>query len=547
METKDLLKILTDLRQSDSNEGSDDYRYVLYARKSTDDKEKQIRSLPDQIKECEELIKRKELKVVGIPIIEKQSAKEPDIRPKFKQMIDDIKLGKYDGIIAWHPDRLARNMREAGDIIDLIDKGVIKDLQFVSYNFDNSASGKMFLGIQFVLSKQYSDQLSVNVSRGIKNRMDEGKYLGHYKHGYYRDNNQFLTPDGKNFALLQEAWQMRKKRVILDEIADYLNKNKYEYSSGIGGVNHKPYKMDKKRLSEIFKDSVYTGVLIYGVQQPVDLIEKYGFEPMVSVDDFLEINQQDKAIRAMRAKFKGQKTGSKKANLLNGLVVCDSCKNELTSGITPKKIGDKTVNYYYFRCDTPGCKREHQSVRAIVIRNFVCDYLSKNKFNSKKIYEHYIQEMKIQSEKIKKQLKATVASLMVEEKRFKTKNDDIKRYLLESKDESIREIFQDDLKGNLTDIKKTAEELAKTRKQLKNADNVVYSYQNFLELFDSLSDRVAKISSLEQLDSVIKKIFLNFSVTGKGAKGGITDYSLNSPFKEFVDKGFVLNGAPRGT
>jgi len=541
MERQDLLKILTDLRQTDSNNGNREYRYVLYARKSTDDKEKQIRSLPDQIKECEDLIAYKQLKVVGLPIIEKQSAKEPGIRPKFRKMIDDIKAGKYDGIVAWHPDRLARNMREGGEIIDLIDKQIIKDLQFVSYNFENSASGKMFLGIQFVLSKQYSDQLSVNVSRGIKRSMDEGKYLGHYKHGYYRDNNQLLTPDGKNFALLQEAWQMRKKIIILDEIAKFLNERKYEYSSGIGGLTHKPFKMDKKRLSEIFSDSVYTGILIYGVQEPVDLVEKYGFEPMVSVNDFLEINKADKAIKRMKAKFKGQRAGSKRANFLNGAVICDSCKENLVPGITPKKKYGK--NYYYFRCDTPGCKREHQSVRAIVVKNFVCDYLTKNKFNTRRIYDHYIKEMKLESEKVKKQLKAKIASLMVEANQLESKLDDIKRYLLGSKDEDTKRIFEDDLKENSENIKKNQEELSKAKKQLKNADKVIWNYENFLELFDSLSVRVAKISSLEQLDSVIKKIFLNFSVTGKGEKGEVTHYSLNSPFKEFVDKGFVLDGA----
>lgn len=39
--------------------------YVLYARKSTDDPERQARSIPDQIAECLQLAKRLNLTVVG--------------------------------------------------------------------------------------------------------------------------------------------------------------------------------------------------------------------------------------------------------------------------------------------------------------------------------------------------------------------------------------------------------------------------------------------------------------------------------------------------
>lgn len=121
-------------------------------------------------------------------------------------MLEDIKKGKYEGIIAWHPDRLARNMKEAGEIIDLIDKQIIKELQFVSFTFENSTlQAKMLLGISFVLSKQYSDKLSDDVKRGMRRSTEEGKYLSKAKHGYYRDRNQILRPDGSNFVLLKDA------------------------------------------------------------------------------------------------------------------------------------------------------------------------------------------------------------------------------------------------------------------------------------------------------------------------------------------------------
>ncbi len=141
---------------------------------------------------------------------EAESAKHSDTRPKFKELLENIiKKGKYDSILAWHPDRLARNMKDAGVIIDLVDKNIIKDLKFVSFMFENNASGKMFLGITFAISKQYSDKLSDDVSCGNRLSIEEGKYINKAKHGYFKDADQFLRPDENNFTLIRTAFQMR--------------------------------------------------------------------------------------------------------------------------------------------------------------------------------------------------------------------------------------------------------------------------------------------------------------------------------------------------
>lgn len=58
-------------------------RYVIYARKSSEDVEAQAKSLPDQIADCEEYALRHNLKVVGKPIQESKSAKKSGNRPLF--------------------------------------------------------------------------------------------------------------------------------------------------------------------------------------------------------------------------------------------------------------------------------------------------------------------------------------------------------------------------------------------------------------------------------------------------------------------------------
>jgi DNA invertase Pin-like site-specific DNA recombinase len=75
-------------------------RYTLYVRKSTDDESKQVRSLNDQIAECKVLAKRLGIRLVKPYLKEKKSAKIPNNRPIFTQLLKDLQHGKYDGIVA---------------------------------------------------------------------------------------------------------------------------------------------------------------------------------------------------------------------------------------------------------------------------------------------------------------------------------------------------------------------------------------------------------------------------------------------------------------
>lgn len=81
-------------------------------------------------------------------------------------MLQGFRTGKYHGLISWSPDRISRNMKEAGEVIEMIDREDIQDPAFCTYQFDNTPNGKMMLGILFATSKQYSDKLGVDVKRG---------------------------------------------------------------------------------------------------------------------------------------------------------------------------------------------------------------------------------------------------------------------------------------------------------------------------------------------------------------------------------------------
>jgi len=88
-------------------------KYFLYARKSTEDEERQVMSIEAQLAELADFAKRENIDI-SEQFIESKSAKKPG-REIFNEMIQKIYESKEPvGILAWHPDRLARNSVDGG-------------------------------------------------------------------------------------------------------------------------------------------------------------------------------------------------------------------------------------------------------------------------------------------------------------------------------------------------------------------------------------------------------------------------------------------------
>ena len=158
---------------------------ILYTRKSTDAEDKQVLSIEAQINELREFAEREHITIVA-ELIEKQSAKIPG-RPIFNAMLERIVAGEADGILAWHPDRLARNSVDGGRIIYLLDTEQIKTLKFPTFRFESDPQGKFMLNIMFGQSKYYVDSLSENVKRGNRTKIEKGWRPSQAPLGYLND------------------------------------------------------------------------------------------------------------------------------------------------------------------------------------------------------------------------------------------------------------------------------------------------------------------------------------------------------------------------
>lgn len=502
-------------------------KYVIYVRRSLTKnvQKKQTHSITDQLRECRKLQKEEGLHIVDT-IPEKKSAKISDKRPEFRAMLDNMKAGKYDGIIAWSPDRLARNMKEGGEIIDMLDHGDIKDIKFANhFIFSDDSSGKMLLGMAFITAKNFSDTHSQNINRTIYHKTSEGKWAGSkLKQGYYKDKKHYLRPDDENHELICKIFKMRLDGKQLKEIAVFLRGRGFPVTTK--HTKHRDLVINEKFVSNILHDKFYFGAMKFGGQY-VNLFEKYDFVPAISYDDFERLYKAEgKSIDFELADVFAPHP-EKKATLLNGMVICGHCMKPMYPSITTKEKKDGTkTRYYYFDCKHEDCGKKR--VRAKVVLQAAYAFLDKHPIGTKAGYTHYVTEMERLSKEKAKETVSELKSLIARKHAIDARVIESKEFLRKEEDEDLRHEFRKDIKTDLVASKELARKIQQLKTSRDSASSTFASLEELVELFQNVAKLIQKIDSMTDLDFILRKLFSNFVIKN----GKVTQITQNSPFRE---------------
>ena len=303
-------------------------KFFLYARKSTEDEERQIMSIETQLAELAEYAKRENIEIAET-FIESKSAKKPG-REIFNGMMSKVHESKESiGLIAWHPDRLARNSVDGGQIIYSIDTGKIVSLRFPTFWFEPTPQGLFMLQVAFGQSKYYSDNLSENVKRGIRQKLRRGEWPGLAPFGYVNNSKtRTIEPEPTKSRCVTKAFEeFSQGRHTLESLGQRLSF--WGVVSGTG----KP--ICKATLQRMLTNKVYLGIIVHNGES-----YEGGFPAIVSRATFEAVQ------KILKQRARPRKSKKRHNFPFVGLLTCGECGGAITAQFAHGHGG----TYRYYRC-----------------------------------------------------------------------------------------------------------------------------------------------------------------------------------------------------
>ena len=330
-------------------------KYILYARKSTEEDDRQVLSIEAQLVELQEYAAKEKLEIVA-SFCEAKTAKEPG-RIKFAEMLSLIERGKADGIISWHPDRLARNSVDSGKIIHFVDRGLIKSLKFPTFWFEATPQGLFMLNIAFGQSKYFVDNLRENVKRGLRQKIRNGIWPGWAPVGYLNNpKTHGIDVDSEKAPKVRKLFEMYATGAYtLHSLANWCKERSLRGNLG--------KEIALSNVQSILQNIFYIGLMKYGGE-----IHKGQHEPLISKKLF------DSCQEVMSKRGRVHELHKNDFAFL-GLLKCASCGCSITA--------EKQKGHNYYRCTKKkGLCQEKHYLREEVLTEQITSYIQKVSLSS---------------------------------------------------------------------------------------------------------------------------------------------------------------------
>ena len=241
----------------------------IYIRVSTEDQAREGFSLGEQEEKLRQLCKYKDFEIFKVYKDAGISAKDMKGRPQFQQMLEDMKAGKLNYIVAYKLDRVTRSVRDLEVLISTLEKYhcyLICDRDDVN---TSTANGRFFVRMLTVLSQLEIEIVSERTKFGLNGAIKAGHIPGKCPLGYYRDKDKKLKIDNSTKDIVIRIFEMYLEGKSYQAISNILNKERVlgkanwcdstidrMINNKIYMGDYERYKYDNDKETELFIDVV---------------------------------------------------------------------------------------------------------------------------------------------------------------------------------------------------------------------------------------------------------------------------------------------------
>jgi len=355
-----------------------DFKYCLYARKSSESDERQAMSIDGQISEMLKIAKREKIDIVET-ITESHSAKESGQRPEFNILLNKLNEGKFNAILTWAPDRLSRNAGDLGRIVDLMDQGKLSHIKTYSQSFTNNPNEKFLLMILCSQAKLENDNRGVNVKRGLRNKCEFGIRPGLAPIGY---NNVLKANRISTVELDPERAQIIKE--LFNKVGNqgYSGRMAKKWLDDIGFTTKSGCKLALSKVYVALQNPFYYGEFQYG-----DKWYKGTHKTIITKALFEKVQIQLQV---------APKQWNKQLFPFKKICKCGSCGGSVTAEIKYRRTKANQVNtHIYYHCNRIkkyDCKEPYITEQELIKQ--LIGHLSEIKLNTKYLMAEFETEVK---------------------------------------------------------------------------------------------------------------------------------------------------------
>jgi site-specific DNA recombinase len=304
-------------------------KHFIYSRKSSEDDDRQALSIVAQLSELATIAETERLSVVET-LSESKSAKEPG-REVFNEMLRRIEAGEANAILTWKLDRLARNFDDGGRIIGMLQRGVIQEIRTFEKTY-LPTDNVLMIAVEFGMANQYVRDLSLNIRRGIREKIRRGIACSKAPLGYYNEPRlRTMEPHPTDFLKLKRILEL----FATGEYSLSTIQREMTEAGLVGSKSKKP--LTYSSIEHILKKPFY-----YGLFEHKGELHQGTHVPMISKKTFDQIQSALISNGKPRNGFRKQK-----GFLFLNFAKCGSCGYSITGERQIKKSG---LKFYYYRC-----------------------------------------------------------------------------------------------------------------------------------------------------------------------------------------------------